>query len=207
MGKNTDAIVLLAAGIKQDQAGRWISTEFSAADNELGAPGGKLRIHAVSILARQNPDAIIVTGGNKGFDVHGGLNVDRPIIAEILRDELLDCGIAEDRLLLDHNSNTTYQNLQELEQMDILSRFENITIVTNRYHLPRLLAIIEEKFPHWKERAKVGLVAAEDVLIAHEEKRWREFIDDAYKSEWMAKRIKMETQGVMQIRSQTYKFR
>jgi len=77
------AIVLLPAGIKQ-QDGTWVSTDLSEADAKLGAPGGKLRVIAAAELMKENPDALLVTGGALGFDVPVGTTSARPMLADIL---------------------------------------------------------------------------------------------------------------------------
>jgi hypothetical protein len=205
MSEDIDIIVVLPGGIKHEETtGRWVSTELV---DGFGAPGAKLRIITTGILAKKYPAAKVFAGGGFGFDIPEDTPRNRPTLAKILRDELLEHGITEDRLLLEHNSNTTYQNLQELERMNVISNFKKIAVVTNRYHIERLKTIIEVKFPHWEEHATLLLVAAEDVLIAHEEQRWKEHIDNAYGSDWMARRIEGETRGVEQIRAHTYKFR
>lgn len=205
--KQADHIVLLAAGIKQDAGGRWVSTNLTEEDNMHGAPGGTLRIDAATVLLRNNPSAIIMTGGARGFDVREGVTSDRPPLAEILRDELLECGIADERIILERNSNTTYQELQEIERFAAELGLERLVILTSRWHIPRLCAMIEVKFSNFRRSVTLEIVAAEEVLIAENEKKWRTFIDDAYCSQWMVDRIRKEQDGIRQIHAGTYTFR
>lgn len=207
MQNDVDAILVLPAGIKQDSSGRWVSTDLTPEDDAHGAPGGKLRIHAASILAALHPRAVIITGGGKGFDVDARISNERPLLAEILRDELLEVGIPLERMQLDWNSQTTYQGLQELDNIIQKSIMRRIVVVTNRYHLGRVHAMIETKFSHILPRVMLEFVGAEDVLVVHNEARWRSHIEKAYLSEFMKKRIAMEEEGATQIRLGTYRFR
>lgn len=200
----TDAIIMITGGIRQDASLRWVSTDLTADDNELGAPGGKLRVFATAVLGNQYPTAAVVTSGGKGFDVPEGTPEDRPLLAEILRDELIECGVPESRIVLEKNSNTTYQQLQELEKMIAERGWHNVMIITNRYHLPRLHAMIETKFPELANVTK--LASAEEVLRETDPARWETAIAEAYASPFMADRMAKEEHGVLQIKNGTYQF-
>ncbi len=201
----TDVIIVLSGGIKQDASLRWVSTDLSAADNELGALGGKLRVFAATTLATKYPAASVIASGGKGFDMPKNAPADRPLLAEILRDELIEYGVPISRIALEKNSNTTYQALQELEKMITERSWHNGMIITNRYHLPRLRAMIETKFPALVHVAT--LVSAEDVLIEADSAKWKSVIAEAYASPFMAGRMAKEEQGVLQIKNDTYQFR
>jgi len=54
---------------------------------------------------------------------------------------------------------------------------------------------------------KLKIEAAEDILMVNDSKEWQNKIKNAYKSERMKKIIKIERQGVKQIREGTYKYR
>lgn len=205
-GNNYTHIVLLAAGIKQDGGGRWVSTDLTEEDNLWGAPGGRLRVAAVSILSQECKDAQIIAGGHKGFDVPEG-HEERPFLSEILLQELCEHGVPVERIILETESNTTYQKLKFLEMRANDIGLGQIAIVTNRYHIPRLNAMIDAEFPSLRERIVSGIVAAEDVLIAHNPQRWEAFINDAYASEFMSLRKNMEEHGLEQILTGVYKFR
>lgn len=200
-----DAIVVLAGGIKRDVSGRWVSTELTAADNELCAPGGKLRVLAAAALATTYPNAAVVASGGKGYDVPKDAPEDRPMLAEIVRDELLECGVPGNRIMLEQNSNTTYQQLQELETVVAQRNWRSVIVVTNRYNLARLRAMLEAKFP--KLIKPVKPVSAEEILLENEPVRWGAAFGEAYGSGFMAERIAKEEQGVSQIKDGTYQFR
>ena len=194
-----DAIAVFAGGIKQDAHGRWVSTDLTEEDDKLGAPGGKLRIHAATVLATAYPASIVVLCGGKGYDVPKDIPEDRPLCAEILRDELIECGIPESRLMLEKNSNTTFQQLQELEKLIQKREWKRVMIITNRYNLPRLRIAIEKKFSQLAGVAEP--VSAEEVLIEDNTVRWKKMIDEAYDSAFMAERIAKEERGASQTRA------
>jgi uncharacterized SAM-binding protein YcdF (DUF218 family) len=200
----TDAIIVLAGGIKQDSSGRWLSTDLTVEDNKLGAPGAKLRVFAAVVLGNHHPAAPVITSGGKGADVPKGTPEDRPLIAEILRDELIASGMPANRIILEGNSNTTYQQLQELEKMLAQWGWQKVIAITNRFHLSRLRAMIEAKFPSLV--GAMELVSAEDILIGADPSQWESVLAEAYASAFMAERIAREERAVAQIKDGTYQF-
>lgn len=200
-----DAIIVLAGGIKQDASGRWVSTNLSIEDDAFGAPGGKLRVLAGAVLATEHPDALVIASGGKGYDVSEDAPEDRSTLAEILRDELADAGVSRERIVLEQHSNTTYQQLQELEALLGERGLMRVLFITNRYHLSRLRTLLEMKFPALMASAE--LVSAEDVLIERDAARWEALVNEAYESAALKERIAREEQGVAQIRAGTYQFR
>ncbi len=200
-------IVLFPAGVTRNARGKWVSTDLTAEDNRAGAPGGKLRVLATRILARQYPEAFIITGGARGYDIPPGTPVDRPPLGEILQDELLACGIASNRLIIEYRSNSTYQELQELDTLLTKQEFGRLLLVTSRWHLPRLIAMIESKFRLLQKRTTLEYVAAEDVLESEDSKYWHEIIKRAYNSDFMIQRMLQEQSGIKQIHENTYSFR
>lgn len=204
--KHADHIVLLAASVKQDALGRWVSTDLTEEDIIHGGPGGKLRICAAALLLGEHPHMKIITGGAKGFDVCEGASSDRPLLADILHDELLESGVAEERIILQRNSNNTYQELQEIERLVSELELKQLIILTGRWHVERLHAMIDTKFPQLHRNVSLEVVTAEDVLIARDAEQWRPFIEGAYSSEWMAERRVMEQQGINDINAGTYRY-
>lgn len=202
----SDAIALLPAGIKQEPSGKWVSTDLSEADDKLGAPGGKLRILAATLLLKKNPKAFIITGGGKGRDISAGFSGTRPLLAEILRDELIAEGISLDRIKLEWNSNSTYQELIEIEHITQELDVRELTLVTNLYSLPRLQSMIEVKFPYLRAHQALRIVAAEDVLVKDDPHIWQEKIEEEYRSEYLKRRAEKEQKGVEEIHADTYRF-
>ena len=207
MNKQKHAIVLLAAGIKQNEEGRWVSTDLSEGDDKHGAPGGKLRIHAAMHMLRENEEAVLITGGGLGYDVKEGAGQNRPLLADILMDELRELGVDEERVILERNSNSTYQELIEVERIMHEHGIREFSFITNRYTLPRLEAMVAAKFPHLENHAKLLFIAAEDVLLRFDPKTWEDKIREAYSSDYLTRRIEREQHGIAQIKDGSYTFR
>ncbi|MDO8553026.1 MAG: YdcF family protein [bacterium] len=205
MKKGPDAIAILSSGIKQNPSGHWASTDLTQEDDVLGAPGGTLRVRAVAILADKYPRAVIVAMGGKGFDVPRNYPENRPLLCEILQDELLDAGVPAERIVLERESNNTYQQLVALTALIRNRGWTRVAVMTNRWHIPRTRTILKSKFPELK--STLTIVSAEEVLIANNSDEWESGIVQAYASEWLAQRIDREEQGIRQIMEGTYNFK
>lgn len=205
--REPDAIIVLSAGIKQDANGRWVSTELTAADDAQSAPGGILRILATAVLARQYPQVPIVPSGGKGFNVPKDAPETRPLLCEIMRDELVEAGVAAERIMLEGQSNTTYQQLQKLSDMSSQRGWRHVLIVTSRYHIDRLSAMIKVKFHEWSEASDVQIIAAEDVLIRHDAAQWESLLRTEYEAAYMQARQGRERAGTAQIYAGSYQFK
>lgn len=201
-----DAIVVLAGGIKRIAERRWVSTDLTEEDDRQGAPGAKLRIYAATILAERFPGAIIVASGGKGNDVPPDADRKRPLLAEVLRDELVASGVAAARIILEDKANTTYQQLMELQQASRKQGWKRLVIVTNRWHLARVEAMLQLRFTSLMEHVDVKLVSAEEVLIETQPGRWQALLAEAYDKDFLKNRMEREARGVEQIYSGTYCF-
>jgi uncharacterized SAM-binding protein YcdF (DUF218 family) len=197
-----DAIVILGGTIKRE-GNEWVSTSLTASDDFFGAPGGALRVEAATIIAKNYPNAAVVASGGKGYD-SGNLPDERPVLADVIRRELIEYGVAASRILMETNSNNTYQQLQELENIIGDHQWKHIVMVTNRWHVPRTHAMLAAKFPTLLSR--VTITSAEDILLENEPATWKRQIDEAYESDFLKKRIAVEEQGVQQIKAGTYQF-
>lgn len=162
---------------------------------------------AAVILAQKLPETMIVTGGGIGFDVGSKTSTNQPKLAEIVREELLEAGISPARIVLEWTSNSTFQELQELGKIITQIRSKRIAVITNRWHLARLQAILDARFEQLNALADINLIAAENILIEHDPTRWRPFIAKAYQSNFMKKRMEKEKLGIEHIRLGIYKFR
>lgn len=203
--KEPDAIVVLAGAIWKDQAGHWVSTGLTEEENAFGAPGGALRVAAAAELARQHESAMVVASGGRGYDVPKDAPEDKPLLAYVLKRELSESGVSDSRIISEEHSNSTYQQLQEIEKLIMQKNWQSVMLITNRYHVERLTAMIEKKFPEILN--VVQAVSAEEVLIGAHPEQWKSDIENAYAGSWMAERITREKQGVAQIQNGTYHFK
>lgn len=158
----------------------WLDYEMNAAlkneadgSNEyvviLGAkvkPGGipsqslKNRLDAaVDYLQKYPTVKAIVTGGQ-------GADEDRTE-ASVMADYLIEHGIAEDRVLLEDQSTTTYENLLFAKKM-LPANIVSITIISNDFHLKRATILAR------KLGLKADVVAAPTPKVVNTKSRIRE---------------------------------
>lgn len=158
----------------------WLDYEMNAAlkneadgSNEyvviLGAkvkPGGipsqslKNRLDAaVDYLQKYPTVKAIVTGGQ-------GADEDRTE-ASVMADYLIEHGIAEERVLLEDQSTTTYENLLFAKKL-LPENTESITIISNDFHLKRATILAQ------KLGLKADVVAAPTPKVVNTKSRIRE---------------------------------
>ena len=97
---------------------------------ENGRPANDLiaRLDAAEAYARENPDAaLILTGGNP--DSAGRTE------AAVMREILLERGIAEERMILEDQAETTRENFRNTARM--VDPREPIVLISSDYHMDR----------------------------------------------------------------------
>lgn len=196
------AIVILGGGLVNDH-GVWRTTGFNEGDMH-GALGDRLRVEAAYILYNKNPEMILIASGGKGQNA--GIP-HAPAVAEIVKKELVELGIPESSIFTEERSGNTWQALQELKTLINHDNLSEVSLISNRYHLPRIHALInkDDALKGLLEEKPIILISAEEILIEHDPKKWRKVIDDAYRASGMQNRIAKEKQGVFQIQTGTYK--
>ena len=202
-----NAIAVLSAGVKKNNAGKWVSTDLKKEDNKLGAPGGKLRVIAASYLYKDGPETIIIASGGRGWDIKND-EPDRPDLSEIMKRELIELEIPERNITKENKSNKTFEQLKELKKIIDCEKFSETTIITNDYHLARVKAMIEYDYELNKmlTNNQIVLQSAEEMCLQYNRRKWQNIIKRAYASEEIKHRIKMEENGIEQINNGIYKF-
>ncbi|MBU1131469.1 YdcF family protein [Patescibacteria group bacterium] len=205
--KSKEAIVVLSAGIKKDSQGEWKNTDLNQEDNSYGAPGGNLRVLAASILYKQNPDQYIIASGGRGWDIKND-KAGRPDLSKIIKAELTDLGIPGEVIIEENNSNNTYQQLKELKKIIENYNLKYLKIITNQWHVHRVKAMLEhlDELKDLLKQVEIKFITAEEVVIKDNPGKWQKEIDSVYQSDWLKQRIKMEQQGLKQIKNGTYKY-
>lgn len=205
MARGLNLFAVLGGGLKKDING-WRTTNFDEGDN-FGVQGDRLRVCAAAFLAKENSKSIVVVSGGRGQwrDV-----ADAPTLSEVLKKELIVLGVSPERIIEENHSNNTYQQLKELSKILNGRDFFKISVISNRYHLLRVGAMIES-VPNLKLlkdlllTGSLALLSAEDVLMDYDPNSWGDLINRVYSSEAMQKRIELENQGAAQIKAGTYK--
>ncbi|MDO8429802.1 MAG: YdcF family protein [bacterium] len=206
-----DVIVVLGGGLKKDKNG-WRTTNFDESGDNFGVQGDRLRVDATYYLYKKfsspNKNLLIISSGGRGQLRNIS---DSPSVSSVIKKELVALGVPKEKILLEENSNNTYQQLQQLILIIQNFHLKNCLILSNGWHLHRIRAMIEygPGLDFLKERLTAGnlsLVSAEQVLIDSNPSQWKELIDVALGSVAMQERVKKEAQGVVEIKSGLYKF-
>ena len=182
---NKKAIIIFGGGMVKDK-GVWRTTNLDEG-TALGALGDRLRVEAANILYKKNPQLMIVASGGKGM--YRDIN-DAPPVAEIIKKELIDLGVKSQSIYKEEQSDTTWQQLQELINIIKDKELSQAIVVSNRYHLPRILAMIESdnELCELLKENKIQVISAEEILIKHDPEKWQHNIDNVYNSEEMKKK-------------------
>lgn len=206
MGKKT-ALAILGGGLTKDKAGQWRTTNFGEKGDNHGTLGDSLRVRAGACLYSRNPSSFVIASGGRGqFKKVAGA----PSLSAVIKKELISLGVPANKIIEENRSNNTYRQLLELQKIKRSGKVEDLVIVSNRYHLPRLkamikygpgLAILKKMFKNIK------LKSAEDILLKFHPAEWEKKIKKAYQSETMRQRVALEQQGAKQIKAGKYNFK
>ncbi len=208
--KSKQFMVVLGGYIVRDAGGFWRTSNFEEED-EKTALGDRLRVVAASFLYKDRGTmntAVIVLGARGNL---GGI-AGAPTIASVNENELVQLGVPRSAIIREEESNNTYGQLRALNSLLANASPQSIKIVSNRYHLPRIQAMIEAASPlallkEFLSRGILKLVSAEEVCLAHDRVAWERVITHAYKSEAMAKIQANEARGIEDLKQGRYRFR
>lgn len=200
-----NVIAIMGGGLIKE-GGKWRTTNFNEGD-EHGALGDRLRVVAGAILHKNNPDLILIALGGKG---QLEKNPDALPVSEVIKKELMELGVGERNIITENKSGASYQQLLNLKEIVDPpaggNKFGNIKIISNKYHLPRIKAMMEI-IPPAGGLKNMELLAAEDVLLKYDSENWKDIIENAYNSAGMKDRIKLEEKGVRDIKEGMYKIK
>ena len=204
--KSKKAIAVLAGGLKKDAYGRWRTTNHNEPGDNFGVSGDRLRVVAAGYLYKNNPQQIIIASGGKGQlkDIE-----DAPTVSEVIKKELIELGVPEEKIVEENNSGNAYQQLQEIEKIINKMQLKNVSILSSDWNLPRIKEMLVT-FSDLKEISKlaeVEFLSAEKICLKFDREKWQKIIDEAYKSEGLKKRIELEKKGVQDIKEGRYKIK
>lgn len=204
MQKGGKVIVILGGWISKDSDGSWHTDDFYPGFKEHGPSGHKLRLIAGYYLQKENQGAVIVASGSKGKHSH---NPDAPTVSSVMKKELRELGVPGELIKEDSESDNTYQQLMRLPETVEGLDPQEVLLVSNAYHLPRIRAFMKHA-PGVSEKVaslSVRLVAAEDVVARHD-KTMKAVIEKVYASPVMRRHEEVEARGVADLKAGRYKF-
>ena len=198
-----DAIVVFGGGIKEE-GGKWRTTNFTEEGDNFGALGDRLRVVAASYLHYDNPQNTIIVFGGRG-QMEGTPGV--PTISEVIKEELIERNVPSASIITESNSGNTYQQLQELKKIIKKENFNNIFLVSNFYHFPRIEAMAkkDDEFRRLLKNGRLLFQSAEEILLKRKSK-WSKVVMSGYGSKAMQERIAMEQKGIKDIKEGKYRF-
>ena len=196
------AIVILAGGFTRDASGEWHSSPFGAPAT-VSMSGSYVRITAAAMLAKRDKDAIVVPSGGRGQA--DKLFPPGLFLSTVMKRELVLEGVPESSILEENQSGNTLQQLREIVRLTQEHRWPWVKIVSSRFHLPRIRAMIEYLEIMETLRLVVEYVSAEEVVLSQEPDEWRTAIDTAYASDEFQQLMELEVRGVKQLQDGTYR--
>lgn len=203
--KKIDKIInILGGSLIQDRQGHWRTTRFDEGDN-FGALGDRLRVVAAFYLYQHNHELNFLASGGKGQLKNIS---SAPTISSIVKQELIQLGVPAEQIDLEDNSNTTFEQLTELALYLKKKKIKAIEIISNQHHLPRIRYLIKSgpKLAALRKLVSLKLLSAEKICLKYRPAQWREEINRAYLSQAMKDRIKVEQQGIHDLKTGKYKF-
>ena len=94
-------------------------------------------VRAWELYRDTGPCAVYVTGGKVKVDDIG------PPLGELLKEELIQLGVAEEDIIVENTSRNTYENAQLSSKLLKEDGFDEIVLVTTASHLPRAVRCFE----------------------------------------------------------------
>lgn len=192
--------------MKDAVSGKWRSTSYSDAGDKFGLDGHRLRLEAAALLWKDEPESVIVVSGGKG---QLATIPDAPTVSSVMKDELESMGVPEEAIIEENRSANTFENLKFMaEKIQELGGADNIVVLSNDYHLPRIKIVIEMS-PELKALVMdvvLEFASAEDILLSRDLKKWKEIIEKARTSDAYKKRAGLEKKGIEDLKNGIYIF-
>lgn len=188
-----DAIFILSAGIKKDATGEYVPTDYSDRD-AFGTLGGIERVRAAAVLAKQFPNAVLVTTSKT-------MTGEPPTHASIYANALSRLGVLENRILREEQSTTTGNGVAMALNLTHKRNWGHIAFLSNEYHLPRVRAFWEQ-IPGPKPHAE--FVSAENILM-EEDPSFNAIFNALKKTQAYQERLIAEARGIEAFALGTYR--
>lgn len=201
-----DTVAVFGGGMIRDEHGKWRTTRFEETGDNFGVMGDYIRVLAAKEIYKKNQKVTIITIGSKGQFSH---IPDAPALAKLLKQELIAYGIPENAVIEEKNGGNTYQQIIAIAELIKNSSFKKCGLISNRYHLPRIRAMIEhnETLKKSLNPDTIIYLCAEDILIELDhQNNWKEMLEKVYESKAMKERIALEDKGVKEIVEGRYRY-
>jgi uncharacterized SAM-binding protein YcdF (DUF218 family) len=187
-----DALIIFTAGIMPLPSGGWRSTTYDDRD-ALGTLGGRDRVEAAALLAKEHPRAYLVATSRR-------MTGEPPTLAEVYANELRDLGVASGRIVKEENSINTETAVHEALQLAKERGWRYVIFLSNEYHLPRILAFSKRE----QSDVVVDACSSESMLIARD-RAFKAIFEKVKKSSEYQKRLASEARGLEALEQGSYR--
>lgn len=190
-----DAIIVFSAGtVSYEGSGQicWRTTTYDDRD-AFGTLGGRDRVEAAALLAKQYPDAHIITTSRN-------FTSDLPTLARIYADELASAGVARERIMEETESTNTGTAVQHAVRLAHEKGLGRLLFLSSEFQLPRIRAFYERT----KSDAAADFVSSESILIEHDPACAARFAE-IKKTPAYQTRLASEARGLSALKEGTYR--
>ncbi|PIR81050.1 hypothetical protein COU24_00730 [Candidatus Kuenenbacteria bacterium CG10_big_fil_rev_8_21_14_0_10_39_14] len=202
-------IIILGGALKRVKTGFWRTTNYNDDDDNndnFGIMGDRLRVEAAGYLYQNNLNTFFIASGGKG---QLSFIPDAVTVASVIERELKELGMPAKNIIKEEKSHNSFEQLREIAEIARRKKIKTIYLISNQYHLPRLRAMFKYApgLLGLYKNIKVKLLSSEKICLKYDPQKWKKIIDQSYQSEAMKQRIKLEQQGIRDMKAGKYKFR
>lgn len=149
-------------------------------NDAFGTLGGRDRVEAAACVARDYPDAYLITTSG------------------VYAEELRDLGVASARIIEETSINTGTA-MRQVIPFAQKRGWKHIIFLSSGYHLPRIMAFYEQT----KSEIIVHAISSESVLARHDPV-FTEYFENIKKTSAYQKRLAAEDRGIQAIKNGSY---
>lgn len=198
------ALIILGGGLIKDEKG-WHTIDLGEGGDDFAPSNDRWRVEAAHLFWKENPEVVLVPSGGKGQLE----KTDSPTLGEAIKRELVELGVPDNSIIKEEETYDSLSQLQIIPSFALKHSINEVIIMTNEWHLPRVEAIFNfyEGLKDSFKNLTYSFLSAEDILLKYDLDNWLSRIKEARENPEMMKRYELEKKGTAQIKDGTYKFR
>ena len=186
-----DAIVIFSAGVMPLEGGGWRTTTYNESDT-FGTMGGRDHVEAAALLAKQYPNAYLVTTCQR-------MDYVLPTLASTYAEELCALGVPNERIIKEEVSINTGTSVEQIMRIAQEKKWKQLLLLSSEFQLPRIQAFYEQA----KGDIAVTFVSSESVLAKHDMASAARF-EQVKQTPAYQMRLAAEARGIAAIKNGTY---
>jgi uncharacterized SAM-binding protein YcdF (DUF218 family) len=214
-----DAVIILGGGL-QKTGGKFYPTDYRHED-EFGMLGAGMRMVTATemYIESQTRNFVFATGVTDKNRAKFGDNV--PTEAEIYEEKFLRVieglkkrpdyktkleNLPPPNVIKEDKSFNTASNIEEISKIIKKQGWQNVRIVSSKYHIPRIKALYEHAQNNDLElkNVKIEFISAEDFVINKKPGRYDKTIKQYYQTDAAKRRLESEARGLHDLQHGTY---